>query len=227
MFAIKFHSKGKKRAAWLKLQIFYSMIILNKALITYKHSTVNGYLRQCRIAEEVALISMVPYASEIIKHFERTGTMKRILAFLLVSVLIFGICGCAKSDKEEAAANDLFTDEFFSDVVRICCYDADNIAESSEQMAPVIRYLKSLKLKETNEHLRTTNEKGEFLYGLSLISFDKADGTEVRFRYNHAKLTLMGDSPKSYVLDGAETDSNINLNLVLQDAFAQIDTDTE
>ena len=40
-------------------------------------------------------------------------------------------------------------------------------------------------------------------------------------------LTLMGDSPKSYVLDGAETDSNINLNLVLQDAFAQIDTDTE
>ena len=90
----------------------YSMIILKKALIAYKHSTVNGYLRQCRIAEEVALISMVPYASEIIKHFERTGTMKRILAFLLVSVLIFGICGCAKSGKEEAAANDLFTDEF-------------------------------------------------------------------------------------------------------------------
>lgn len=45
--------------------------------------------------------------------------------------------------------------------------------------------------------------------------------------HNHAKLTLMGDSPKSYVLDGAETDSNINLNIGLQDAFAQIDTDTE
>ena len=151
--------------------------------------------------------------------------MKRTLAFLLVSVLIFGICGCSQSNKEEAAANDLFTDEFFSDVVRIRCFDG--IAEGSEQMAPVIRYLKSLKLKETNEHLRTTNEKGEFLYGLSLISFDKADGTEVRFRYNHAKLTLTGDTPKSYVLDGAETDSNINLNLGLQDAFAQIDTDTE
>ena len=153
--------------------------------------------------------------------------MKRILAFLLVSVLIFGICGCAKSNKEEAAANDLFTDEFFSDVVRICCYDADNIAESSEQMAPVIRYLKSLKLKETDEHLSNRNEKGELLYGLNFISFDKADGTEICFMHNHAMLTLMGDSPKSYVLDGAETDSNINLNLGLQDAFAQIDTDTE
>lgn len=117
---------------------------------------------------------MVPYASEIIKHFERTGTMKRILAFLLVSVLIFGICGCSQSNKEEAAANDLFTDKFFSDVVRICCYDADNIAESSEQMAPVIRYLKSLKLKETDEHLSNRNEKGELLYGLNFISFDKA-----------------------------------------------------
>lgn len=207
------------------MQIFYSMIILKKALITYKHSTVNGYLRQCRIAEEVALISMVPYASEIIKHFERTGTMKRILAFLLVSVLIFGICGCAKSGKEEAAANDLFTDEFFSDVVRIRC--VAGIAEGSEQMAPVIRYLKSLKLKETDKHLSNRNEKGELLYGLNFISFDKADGTEICFMHNHAKLTLMGDSPKSYVLDGAETDSNINLNLGLQDAFAQIDTDTE
>ena len=94
-------------------------------------------------------------------------------------------------------------------------------------MKPVIRYLKSLKLKETNEHLRTTNEKGELLYGLGCITFDKADGTEICFMHNHAKLTLMGDSPKSYVLDGAETDSNINLNLGLQDAFAQIDTDTE
>lgn len=207
------------------MQIFYCMIILKKALIAYKHSTVNGYLRQCRIAEEVALISMVPYASEIIKHFERTGTMKRILAFLLVSVLIFGICGCAKSNKEEAAANDLFTDEFFSDVVRIRC--VAGIAEDSEQMAPVIRYLKSLKLKETDKHLSNRNEKGELLYGLNFISFDKADGTEICFMHNHAKLTLMGDSPKSYVLDGAETDSNINLNLGLQDAFAQIDTDTE
>lgn len=207
------------------MQIFYSMIILKKALITYKHSTVNGYLRQCRIAEEVALISMVPYASEIIKHFERTGTMKRILAFLLVSVLIFGICGCSQSNKEEAAANDLFTDEFFSDVVRIRCNDG--IAGGSEQMAPVIRYLKSLKLKETDKHLSNRNEKGELLYGLNFISFDKADGTEICFMHNHAKLTLMGDSPKSYALDGAETDSNINLNLGLQDAFAKIDTDTE
>ena len=151
--------------------------------------------------------------------------MKRILAFLLVSVLIFGICSCAKSDKEEAAANDLFTDEFFSDVVRIRC--VAGIAEGSEQMAPVIRYLKSLKLKETDKHLSNRNEKGELLYGLNFISFDKADGTEICFMHNHAKLTLMRDSPKSYVLDGAETDSNINLNLGLQDAFAQIDTDTE
>ena len=94
-------------------------------------------------------------------------------------------------------------------------------------MKPVIRYLKSLKLKETDEHLSNRNEKGELLYGLNFISFDKADGTEICFMHNHAKLTLTGDTPKSYVLDGAETDSNINLNLGLQDAFAQIDTDTE
>ena len=225
MFTIKFHSKDKKRAAWLKLQIFYSMIILKKALITYKHSTVNGYLRQCRIAEEVALISMVPYASEIIKHFERTGTMKRILAFLLVSVLIFGICGCAKSNKEEAAANDLFTDEFFSDVVRIRC--VAGIAEGSEQMAPVIRYLKSLKLKETNEHLRTTNEKGELLYGLGCITFDKADGTDVSFLYNNGKFTLTGNSPKSYVIQDVNFDE-FNLGLDLHNAFEEGNgTDTE
>ncbi len=209
------------------MQIFYSMIILKKALIAYKHSTVNGYLRQCRIAEEVALISMVPYASEIIKHFERTGTMKRILAFLLVSVLIFGICGCAKSNKEEAAANDLFTDEFFSDVVRICCYDADNIAESSEQMAPVIRYLKSLKLKETDEHLSTKNEKGEDMYGLGYIIFYKADGTEVHFLCNNGKFTLTGDSPKSYVIQDVNFDE-FNLGLDLHNAFEEGNgTDTE
>ena len=45
-------------------------------------------------------------------RLKEVSYMKKILAFLLVSVLIFGICGCAKSGKEEAAANDLFTDEF-------------------------------------------------------------------------------------------------------------------
>lgn len=168
---------------------------------------------------------MVPYASEIIKHFERTGTMKRILAFLLVSVLIFGICGCAKSNKEEAAANDLFTDEFFSDVVRIRCNDG--IAGGSEHMKPVIRYLKSLKLKETNEHLRTTNEKGELLYGLGCITFDKADGTDVSFLYNNGKFTLTGDSPKSYVIQDVNFDE-FNLGLDLHNAFEEGNgTDTE
>ena len=165
---------------------------------------------------------MVPYASEIIKHFERTGTMKRILAFLLVSVLIFGICGCAKSDKEEAAANDLFTDEFFSDVVRIRC--VAGIAEGSEQMAPVIRYLKSLKLKETDDN---RNEKGELLYGLGCITFDKADGTDVSFLYNNGKFTLTGDSPKSYVIHAVHFDE-FNLGLDLHNAFEEGNgTDTE
>ena len=136
--------------------------------------------------------------------------------------MIFGICGCAKSDKEEAAANDLFTDEFFSDIRCVA-----GIAEGSEQMAPVIRYLKSLKLKETDKHLSNRNEKGEDMYGLGYIIFYKADGTEVHFLCNNGKFTLTGDSPKSYVIQDVNFDE-FNLGLDLHNAFEEGNgTDTE
>lgn len=136
--------------------------------------------------------------------------MKRIqfvLLTLLLSMSIFGCAGPANTTVE----NIIFTDEFFADVVEIC--DSRFGQVSGEQMEPVIRYLKDLTLTATDEPLRATNENGDQLYGLDLITFRKNDGTEISVLRNTAKMS--GLDGCSYVVEGG------NLNSGLKEAFRQ------
>ena len=151
--------------------------------------------------------------------------MKKLLSILLCIAVLF-LCGCAPSqpnealgnsgpsEKESAPSEDVlltpFTDEFFADVVRIG--DTSNGWVSGDQMAPVIDYLKSLKLEQTDVYLSSYDENGNMLVGLSGIDFELSDGTTISFLHNHMTLTNT-DGSGSFVL------SEGNLNLGLQEAF--------
>ena len=135
--------------------------------------------------------------------------MKRIPSIILSLVFIASLFGCASG--EIPTGNSLFTNVFFADVVEI--RDSRCGQAQGDQMEPVIDYLKMLTLTATEEHLKATNENGEQLYGLDVITFVKSDGTEISFLRNHATLTGSGD--RSYVTDGE------NLNEGLKEAFNQ------
>ncbi len=105
--------------------------------------------------------------------------MKKIIV-ILVSVILVGMTSCAKEEVEEKdpVNNTLFTDEFFEDVVEIGDFGVGKAA-TGDQMEPVIRYLKSLYLTETDYIVKTVNEKGEDLYGAQYIYFKKKDGSQL------------------------------------------------
>lgn len=136
--------------------------------------------------------------------------MKRTLLILLALILSISTVGCAGQAGDQVRY-EIFTDEFFADVVEI--RDSSSGVVSGEQMEPVIQYLKGLTLTPTDEHLRTTDEKGDQLYGSDLITFRKSDGTELTVLRNAAKMT--GLDACSYVAEGE------NLNAGLKEAFDQ------
>lgn len=157
--------------------------------------------------------------------------MKRILALLLpVLILSAALFGCAKQEqtdvnsdvdsdettKEQSVANnDLFTDEFFSDVVRIRGYGVVSVA--GEEMEPAISYLKSLKLSPTDDHVLTEDKNGAPIFGTECITFYKSDGSELTFATNGTVLTRTINSEKqkkqSYKAEG------VNLGQGLAEAF--------
>lgn len=134
----------------------------------------------------------------------------KMSCFFLAFVLLLSLFGCA-AQENNLEGNNMFTDEFFSDIVEI--RDSRCGQVSGEQMEPVILYLKGLTLTETDEHLMATNENGEQLYGLDLITFIKSNGTEITFLRNHAALSSL-DACR-YVIEGE------NLNSGLEEAFSQ------
>lgn len=109
--------------------------------------------------------------------------------------------------------NDVFTDEFFADVVEICDTTIDPPV-TGERMEAVIRYLKGLILTPTQEHLTAPSEDGQIHYGgLDYLTFRKADGTEVTVLRSAQELTMSGE--RSYIAQGE------NLNAGLKEAVGQ------
>ena len=104
--------------------------------------------------------------------------MKKITIFML-SILLMIVCLGCENKQESVVNNDVFTDEFFSDVVEIKGYPYSEESVTGKQMDPVIAFFKSLTLKDTDIHLSNTNEEGEDLYGLFSFTFVKSDGTEI------------------------------------------------
>lgn len=140
--------------------------------------------------------------------------MKARKSLMILFALLFLMCafGCT-GQADSSVKNDLFTDEFFSDVVEI--RDSSIGQVSGQQLTPVMQYLKGLTLTATDEHLRTTDENGETLYGPDFITFQKGDGTEICFLRNHATLSDL-DNGRSYVTEGE------NLNSGLTEAFGKL-----
>ncbi len=104
--------------------------------------------------------------------------MKKITIFML-SILLMIVCLGCENKQESVVNNDVFTDEFFSDVVEIKGYPYSEESVTGKQMDPVISFFKSLTLKDTDIYLSNTNEDSEQLYGLFSFTFVKSDGTEI------------------------------------------------
>ena len=120
---------------------------------------------------------------------------------LLVSLLF----GCAAQGKTNAQ-NDVFTDAFFADVVEI--RDSRYGQVQGEQMAPVISFLKTLRLSPADVPLQAVDDDGEVLYGLDCITFLKRDGSEQSFLHNHA--TLSSSEGNGYVVEGENLDDGLS-----------------
>ena len=104
--------------------------------------------------------------------------MKRFIKILLSIVVLLNIASCTK--KEEAVVNnEVFTDKFFSNVVEIKAFPYSEESVKGKQMDVVIKFFKSLTLKDSDIHLSSTNEDGETIYGLFGFTFVMSDGTEI------------------------------------------------
>ncbi len=121
--------------------------------------------------------------------------MKKIIIFML-SILLMIVCLGCENKQESVVNNDVFTDEFFSDVVEIKGFPYSEENVTGKQMDPVIAFFKSLTLKDTDIHLTNTNEEGEDLYGLFSFTFVKSDGTEITVITNDQ--TISDIDGKSY-----------------------------
>ena len=112
---------------------------------------------------------------------------------------------------------NLFSDEFFTDVVKIS-YDYGQV--SQDNMGPVVAYLQSLEFFESDTHLQNENENGEELNGYGRIIFEKNDGTTIIFLRSHAMLSNLDGSGSYYITDG-------NLNQGLANAFQEAGGDPD
>ena len=125
--------------------------------------------------------------------------MKKVLLILLALVLVISMVGCSDPAKDPVN-NSLFTDEFFDGVVRIRFSACEPV--SGEQMAPVIRYLKGLTLVETEDRVKTTDDNGEVLLGGAfMVTFDKADGTEIHFLMNTKVMNCISGLDANYAIE--------------------------
>lgn len=122
--------------------------------------------------------------------------------------LIFVLCsfGCAGQEKAPAG-NTVFTDEFFADVVEIKDMACGHLI--GEQMKPVMEYLKGLTLTPTDIRISTVDENGEVLFGPSVLTFLKSDGTEVVFVRNHATLSDLTNGCSYVIEEGENLDAGL------------------
>ncbi len=137
--------------------------------------------------------------------------MKRIISLVLTIVIVLSVVSCSKNNKT-AMNNDVFTDDFFSEVVEIKGYPYSEESVTGKQMDPVFAFFKSLSLKDSDIHLSSTNDEGEDLIGLFWFTFVKSDGTEITVLTNDQVISDIDG--KSYEI----TSENFHDNLV--QAFA-------
>ena len=136
---------------------------------------------------------------------------KLILICTLVLLILLGYFALT----HKTSKNELFTDDFFSDVVEIKAMVVPNSVVTAEQMEPAIKYLQSLELAEVDQHLGGDDE--DLLGGASLLTFTKFDGTEEVFLYTHGAITCTTEMGKRTFL----VEEGNNLNIGLKEAFDQ------
>ena len=116
---------------------------------------------------------------------------------------------CGKEEKGEIN-NTIFTDEFFEDVVTI----QDLIGRvSGDQIKPVIKYLKSLYLVETDIYVKTVDEQGYPLMGSYSLQFVLKDSTLIS--YYRTKTIFVNVNGVNYMI----TDGDLDVGL--ERAFKQ------
>ncbi|MCD7860191.1 MAG: hypothetical protein LUH51_08590 [Firmicutes bacterium] len=124
--------------------------------------------------------------------------MKKILTIFLAVVLAFGCFGCSAEEPEQSN-NSLFTDSFCEDVVLIAFWPGGEV--SGEQVGPVLEYLKSLTLTETDEHISYSWDE----IGGCSISLRKSNGYEATFIIGDQEFTswssMVHAETVSYVAD--------------------------
>ena len=124
---------------------------------------------------------------------------KKILLALLLTLLLLG-CG-----RQEAEANSVFTEGFFTDVVAI--RDSRFGEVSGDAMEPVATYLKGLVLSAASAPLQPRDDGGEQLYGLDILTFERSTSEEVCFLRNHEALT--NPAGQTYVATGEKLNEGL------------------
>ena len=132
--------------------------------------------------------------------------MTRIWTLTLAIVFALSMFGCA-GQENNPVSNDVFTDAFFQDVESIGLYGVETML-SGEDMQPVIRHLKGLRLTHSDIVLTHINEDGELLYGgpASMI-FLKTDGTRTGFLTQGNVITFIGS--ESYTVNDKDLYSTL------------------
>lgn len=127
---------------------------------------------------------------------------RRYLFMLLAVVLLLNLLGCAR-ERGDPVNNEVFTDEFFQDVVEIR-FGISNEPITGQQLAAVARYLKSLHLTHSEKELPYEREPGHYGgWDIVQMEFAKRDGTSLRIRLNQWAMSgLPGGS--YYVTDGKD-----------------------
>ena len=132
--------------------------------------------------------------------------MKKIWTLTLVIVFALSMFGCAGQDGD-SVKNDVFTDAFFQDVESIGLYGGESML-SGEDMQPVIRHLKGLRLTHSDIILTNIGENGEPLAGgYPGMGFHKSDGTATAFLTDGNVITFADGS--SYTVNDKDLYSTL------------------
>ena len=107
--------------------------------------------------------------------------MKRLLTIFLSVLFLLSLFGCSLKSGDPVN-NEVFTDEFFEDVVEIR-FGLINEPLTGEQLAAVARYLKSLHLTHSEEEIPEEKKSGTY-GGVTIVhmEFVKQDGTSLMIR---------------------------------------------
>lgn len=148
-----------------------------------------------------------PASNETDELHDTPKKWKRVLKIgLIVALIVFLIYGLY-SLFGRPVRNDVFTDAFFQDVESIGLYGGESML-SGEDMQPVIRHLKGLRLTHSDIILTNIGENGEPLAGgYPGMGFHKSDGTATAFLTDGNVITFADGS--SYTVNDKDLYSTL------------------